>query len=30
LVREGKIAQKEGQKFCDNPGFFNELMIKGI
>jgi twitching motility protein PilT len=30
LVKEGKIAQKEGQKFCDNPGFFNELMIKGI
>ena len=30
LVKEGKIMQKEGVKYCDNPGFFNELMTRGV
>jgi twitching motility protein PilT len=29
LVKEGKITQKEGQKYCDNTVFFNELLTRG-
>jgi twitching motility protein PilT len=30
LVKEGKITQKEGLKYCDNPSYFNELMTRGV
>jgi twitching motility protein PilT len=29
LVKEGKITQKEGLKYCDNAVFFNELLNRG-